>query len=92
MRTNLIMLSFLSCLGLFIFLGTSQSTENVGVEQAIPTVGNLSIPNDMTTGVRYVYIQFPGDQGQIVKLRDVSEVIDSRITGYSIDQEPNTSE
>ena len=89
MKTNLTLLLLLTAVGLASlasFKSNAVTTEHVPVTSA----AGLDMSDGVTTGVRYVYIQFPGSTTQVVKLRELNSVINERVVEYNDTSEPRT--
>ena len=92
MRTNLVLLLFLCGVGLFTVSDMGQAMNSQGNVEAVNAALNYNIPNDSVAGVRYVYIQFPGDDSRVVRLQELSGMINNRIIEYNDIPETDTSD
>jgi hypothetical protein len=69
-----------------------QAMNSPGEVEAVNTTLNYSVPNNPVAGVRYVYIQFPGDDSRVVQLQELGGMINNRIIEYNDIPEINTSD
>ena len=83
MRTNLMLLLFLCSVGVFVVTDVGQGAQSSPVEVVPEVMLNHSTSDNPVAGVRYVYIQFPGDASKVVQLQELSGVINNRIVEYN---------
>ena len=84
MKTNLTLLLLLGCIGMVTITGM-QGELVTPAQEAPPaqSTAGLNMSDGVTTGVRYVYIQFPGDTTRVVKLQELNTVINDRVVEYT---------
>jgi len=89
MKTNLTLLLLLVGVGLASLVGIKSNAVPLQQVPVMSTI-NTDMSDGVTTGVRYVYIQFPGDTTQVVKLQELNSVINERVVEYNDTSEPST--
>ena len=91
MKTNLTLILLLGCFGIVSATGLQRSLHPVTETVPVAATTNVEASGGVTTGVRYVYIQFPGDTTRVVQLRELSTVINDKVVEYNLTPEPSTT-